>query len=381
MAGFECSTMQFWDGRRVDASAASLHDVRAAEDYALCAAHGLLTMRDGLRWPLIERSRGVYDWSSWRPMLDAARDSGVQIIWDLLHFGLPDDLGDPWGPELPERFAAFCEAAASVFREHFDDAPLWAPVNEISYWAYAGGHQAYFQPMGQERGDEWKRQLIHCAIAGVDAVRRVDPRARCVHTDPVVHVIPAGDGDRDGAEGERQLMFHAWDGIAGMRWQDLGGSIDRLDILGVNYYSENQWLRNAEKPQWNLDRHTVGLAQPGYRPFHEILIELWDRYGRPMIIAETGAEGANGPGWLRYVSGEVEIARDAGAVIEGVCLYPVMDYCGWGDHRHCRCGLIHLGEGFEARSIDPMMATELRREQAILRLEAGQAAPRERVDA
>lgn len=374
MAGFECSTMQFWDGRRVDAIADVGHDRFAAEDYALVAEHGLLTARDGLRWPLIEQRRGEYDWSSWLPMLQAARETGVQVIWDLLHFGLPDDVRDPWSEELPDRFADFCEAAARLFKEQSDAVPLWAPVNEISYWAFAGGSMGYFQPMGRDRGDEWKRQLVRCALRGMERLKAVDVRARFVHTDPVVHVIPGPGGDEAAADGERQLMFHAWDAIAGRRWEDLGGAPEWLDVLGVNFYSDNQWVRDAERPEWSLGRRTVGMAQPGYRPFHEILLELWDRYGRPMIIAETGAEGANGPGWLRYVSGEVEIARDAGAAIEGVCLYPVTDYCGWGDGRHCRCGLVTMEPGFGRRGVDPLMAAELRRERRFLELGAANRA-------
>lgn len=367
MGGFECSTMQFWDGRRVDAIAASGHDQACAEDYALIGAHGLLTARDGLRWPMIERQPGVYDWSTWLPMLRASQDTGTQVIWDLLHFGLPDGI-DAFSDDLPHRFAAFCEAAAKVLRDETDEVPWWAPVNEISYWAFAGGSMAYFEPMGRDRGDEWKRQLVRCAVVGIDALRRVDPRARFVHTDPVVHVIsPSGD---EGAEWERQLMFHSWDAIAGRRWEDLGGTPAHLDVLGVNYYSDNQWIRDAERPEWSLGRRSVGLAQPYYRPFHEILIELWDRYGRPMIIAETGAEGANGPGWLRYVCGEVAIAQEAGAVIQGVCLYPVIDYCGWGDFRHCRVGLIETCGDYRTRKVDPLMARELQRQHASLAWEA-----------
>jgi len=367
MAGFECSTMQFHDGRRVDAAAASGHDRQVAEDYGLVAAHGLLTARDGLRWPMIERTPGVYDWSSWLPMLRAADNAGVQVIWDLLHFGYPDWIADGFSPELPERFAAFCMAAARVFAEERDATPWWAPVNEISYWAWAAGHKGYFQPLGDQRGDECKRQLVRCAIAGMDACRAFDARARFVHTDPVVHVIPHADTDaaRDEAGHERQLMFHSWDAVAGRLWPDLGGRPDLLDVVGVNYYADNQWVRDATRPEWALDRRSVGLAQPGYRPLHEILIEVWDRYGRPMIIAETGAEGANGPGWLRYVCGEVAVAREAGAVIEGVCLYPVIDYCGWGDGRHCRCGLIETCGYYRERRVDPLMARELERQTAL----------------
>lgn len=62
------------------------------------------------------------------------------------------------------------------------------------------------------------------------------------------------------------------------------------------------------------------------------------RYGRPLLLTETGVEGANGAGWLRYVGGEVRAALRAGVPVEGICLYPVMDYPGWKDDRHCRCG-------------------------------------------
>lgn len=366
MAGFECATIQWHDGRRVDAVADSGHDVRALEDYRLCAQHGMRTARDGLRWHLIERTPGAYDWSSWLPMLRAAKAAGVQVIWDLLHFGYPEDI-DPWSSELPDRFAAFCAAAARVFREESDETPWWAPVNEISYWAWAGGHMGYFHPLGREQGEAWKRQLARCAIVGMEAVKAVDPRARFVHTDPVVHVISHGDEDARGhAERERQLMFESFDAIAGRQWPELGGRPELLDVLGVNYYADNQWVRDAERPEWALDRRSVGLGQPGYRPFHEILLELHDRYGRPMIIAETGAEGANGPGWLRYVCGEVETAREAGATVDGVCLYPVLDYCGWGDSRHCRVGLLKSEPGWGGRSVDPLMARELQR-QILLR--------------
>ncbi len=369
MAGFECSTMQWHDLRRVDAIAESRHDAEAAQDYRLAAAHGMRTARDGLRWHLIERERGRYDWASWLPMLRAAQGAGVQVVWDLLHFGYPDWIVDAFSAELPDRFAAFCDAAARVFRDETDETPWWSPVNEISYWAWAGGHMGYFQPLARERGEGWKRQLVSSAVLGMEAALAVDRRARFMHTDPVVHVISHGDeNDRAAAEWERQLMFEGFDGIAGRRWPELGGRPELLDVIGVNYYADNQWVRDPERPEWALDRRSIGLGQPGYRPFHEILLELRDRYGRPIVIAETGGEGGNGPGWLRYVSGEVAIARNAGAIIQGVCLYPAADYRGWGDGRHCRTGLIRSAEGFGERSVDPLMAAELRREQALLAL-------------
>src|SRR5829696_1768589 len=133
IGGFECSTHRRRDGRRLDLLASTRHDVNAAADYRLLAEHGIRTVRDGLRWHLIEATPGYFDWSSFLPMVRAARDTHTQVIWDLAHWGWPDDL-DVWTPAFIDRFARFAEAAASVVRDETDSLPFYVPVNEISFW-------------------------------------------------------------------------------------------------------------------------------------------------------------------------------------------------------------------------------------------------------
>src|SRR5919199_2691141 len=72
MAGFEGSSHRRRDGRQLDLVAATGHDVRAGEDYRIVAACGMTTVRDALRWHLIEQRPGSYDWASLLPMLQAA---------------------------------------------------------------------------------------------------------------------------------------------------------------------------------------------------------------------------------------------------------------------------------------------------------------------
>ena len=138
MGGFEGSSHRRGDGRQLDLVAATRHDEQAAADYRMLAACGVATVRDALRWHLIERRPGRYDWSSFLPMLAAAHRDGVQVIWDLCHYGLPHDI-DIWSPAFPERFGAFAGAAARLVQEAGDGVPFYCPVNEISYWAWAGG--------------------------------------------------------------------------------------------------------------------------------------------------------------------------------------------------------------------------------------------------
>jgi hypothetical protein len=84
MGGFECSTQRRRGGIRLDLLHATGHDVHAEQDYRKLAACGIATMRDGLRWHLIEQVPGRYEWGSFLPMLHAARKAGVQVVWDFI---------------------------------------------------------------------------------------------------------------------------------------------------------------------------------------------------------------------------------------------------------------------------------------------------------
>ena len=99
-AGFECSSHRRRDGVRLDLIRATGHDRHVLQDYRQCRELGFGTLRDGLRWHLIEKSPGKYDWSSWLPMLEAAERVGLQIIWDLFHYGSPDHV-DQAGDDFP----------------------------------------------------------------------------------------------------------------------------------------------------------------------------------------------------------------------------------------------------------------------------------------
>ena len=88
------------DGRRLDLLASTAHDRLVEEDYRSLMRQGISAARDGVRWHLIETAPGCYDWSSLLPMLRAARRMGLQVVWDLCHYGWPDHL-DIWSEAFP----------------------------------------------------------------------------------------------------------------------------------------------------------------------------------------------------------------------------------------------------------------------------------------
>ena len=356
--GFECSThRRARDRQRLDMIAASQHDEHAAHDYATLGRLGLLTVRDGLRWHLIETSPGVYDWSSLERQLAASEATGTQVIWDLLHYGWPDDI-DIWTPAFVDRFAAFAGAAARVIGPRTDGAPCYAPVNEISFWAWGGGDARYLNPFAHGRGFELKVQLTRAALAAMAAVRAVDPTARFVHADPVLNIIPDPRRlhEAPGALGHAQAQYQGWDMLAGRNWPQLGGTRAALDIVGVNFYSNNQWVHGGS---------TIGPSDLRYRPFRSILAEVYARYGRPIFVAETGCEGDARPGWLRYVAAEVRAAIRLGVPVEGICLYPILNHPGWDDGRDCPNGLLEHTADAAGRVPYPPLAQAIRDEQRL----------------
>lgn len=353
-AGFECATGYNALGERIDQIAATQHDRFADADHRALREVGIETAREAVRWPLVDRV-GRYDFSSLAPFLSAARAHGIEPIWDLFHFGFPDDV-DPFRGDFAERFAEYCFAAARhIARE--SDGPWWfTPVNEPSYFAWAAGDAGLFAPHARGRGYELKLQLARAALRGIDAIRAACPEAGIVSVDAICRVVAPLDRPDLAPEAEsfnRDVVHQSLDMLAGRLHPELGGRPDALGILGINYYWTNQW---------ELGRAGVPLApdDPRRRPLREIVRDVWERYGCDLVIAETGHCDDARADWVRTVADEVEATLEAGVALRGVCLYPILGMPEWHDrHVWTRMGLWDLepeGDALVRRLHEPMLA-------------------------
>lgn len=323
LAGFECATG--WNAARqpIDQIAATQHDRFLREDYERLAAAGIRGVREGIRWPLVDRG-GRYDFSSVEPFVRAGREFGLLQIWDLFHYGYPDDL-DPFGQAFVDRFAAYCAAVARYLDRRIDRVPFFTPVNEISYFAWAAGDAGLFAPHARERSWELKVNLARAAIAGINAIRDLMPEARIVNADPVCRVVPPKSQPELEDEARRfneHVVYQGWDMLCGRVLPELGGSRAHLDIVGINYYWTNQWEHT---------RPGLPLADDDPRrvPLRDLVTQVWHRYGGDLLIAETSHAGENRGPWLREVTREVRALWDRGIPLQGICLYPVLGMPEW----------------------------------------------------
>ncbi|NJR12809.1 hypothetical protein HC776_02830, partial [bacterium] len=97
--------------------------------------------------------------------------------------------------------------------------------------------------------------------------------------------------------------------LSGRLWPQIGGHPRYLDIIGVNYYANNQWILNGPA----LER-----THPQHRPFRDMLRETHERYHRPLFIAETGTEGDGRPDWFGHIAREARAAMEMGISLEGL---------------------------------------------------------------
>jgi len=359
IGGFECST-QFRrkDRKRLDLLASTRHDVFVRQDYERLQSVGIRTARDGVPWYDVDRGNGRYDWSRVVPMLRAARETRTQVMWDLLHFGFPDAV-DPFTAEFLERFRRFARAFAELLAGETDETPFIAPVNEISFMSWAGGEEGFFNPFAHKRGDELKAQLVRAFLLGTSEVRSVLPSARIVSPEPIIEIIanPKRPQERLLAENYRLSQFQAWDMIAGRMRPELGGSEDALDVIGMNYYIQNQWIHEGA---------VLVPSHPHHLPLRYMFREVWERYRRPLFVSETGIEAQARPEWLRYAARETRAAARLGVEIHGMCWYPILNHPGWEDDRHCPNGLWDYADDLGNRPIYAPLAAELARQQRFL---------------
>jgi beta-glucosidase/6-phospho-beta-glucosidase/beta-galactosidase len=305
--------------------------------------------------------------SSFVPMLRASLEAGVQVIWTLCHYGLPDGL-DIFSPAFPDRFARYSGAVARVIADHTAEVPFYTPINEISFFAWAaGGAKGFIHPHASGRSNELKAQLVRAAIAAMNAIWEVDARARFVHVDPVIHVIPPRRRPTlaRAAAAKRESQFEAWDMLCGRRAPELGGTERHLDVMGLNFYHSNEWEHPAGRLRWEDEPRDERWV-----PLHRLMAEVYGRYGRPICLAETSHFGIGRARWIREIGRDIAAALDAGVNVDGVCLYPLIDRPDWGDEHHWHNSglfdIVHEPDGTLRRVLNEQYADGLRDARAVV---------------
>lgn len=210
-----------------------------------------------------------------------------------------------------------------------------------------------------DRADAARQQLVRATLAACDAIWLADPRARLLHCDPLIHIVPdPADPASDVLAREMcDTQYQAWDTLSGRRNPELGGTPRYLDLIGVNDYHDNQWEQGSnQRLHWHL-------GDSRRLPLHRMLQQVWQRYQRSLLLAETSHVGSGRGRWSPEIAAQVAQAQLAGVELPGICLYPILDRPLWEETTFwTRSGLWDL----DLPGADPYARQLQQRESALM---------------
>jgi beta-glucosidase len=337
--GIECSAPRIAGGRRRDELLLTGHRDRVEEDLDLVVGLGITHLRYGIPFHLVAADPAALDWSWTDHAMEAMRARRIEPIADLMHFGVPDDLWGIGDPRLPRRY----EAYARAFAERYPWVRWYTPVNEPLITAMFSGHNGWWN----ERGTDDRSfvaalaNAAECAVRGSMLIRERRPDALFVQSDACESFAAADPSDaasRDAALHRAEIGFLGFDltygvapSLATQRWlvaQGLPeerlawfrehGSPDGA-IAGMDYYRGNERLVAASGKESPAQRR--GFAAVA-RTFH-------DRYGVPLMLAETNATADAALDWLAETWNDTVALYDDRVPIVGYCWYSLTDQVDW----------------------------------------------------
>jgi hypothetical protein len=226
-----------------------------------------------------------------------------------------------------------CQAFVKFYRSLDKNSTLIVtPINEVSFISWLGGDVRGTVPYCTGQGFEVKYALMKAYISGIEAMKHEDDNIRFLTTEPLVNMVPPlnpSDEELAAAFEKHEQQFQVLDILSGYMCPELNGKPEYLDILGFNFYYNNQWITgSSEFLKWFNDDRDFR-----WRPLSHLLSEAYWRYNRPMVLSETSHSGEHRPNWLDYITKECAIAIRSGIPLWGICWYPVIDRPDW-DNLH-----------------------------------------------
>jgi beta-glucosidase/6-phospho-beta-glucosidase/beta-galactosidase len=336
------------------------HDKHWREDFQRVSKElGCRWLRYSLCWHLIESSPGVYDWTWADERINYARELGINLILDLVHFGvptwLPDAFGDIEFPVALERFSReFGRRYSGVVRSV-------CPINEPLITALFSGDVGLWPPHG--RGLQSYMNVLSRVSQGlcrsVRALRETMSSVEIVLCDALEFAFAEPNCEswiredlvmRNGRRHvvldlvtgriDQEHKLRPWLRQHGFSEPDLNWFLRNaveIDVLGIDYYAHSEM---ELYPCGDHHRQRVPATLAG---LYKTVRDYWERYRLPMMITETNGYGDDTKRreWLQFTVNDVRRLRAEGVPVIGYTWWPLTDHLDWDGAMLHHIGRIH----------------------------------------
>jgi len=337
--GIECSYPTINHGKtRRDMLAECDHYNRYKEDLGLVKEMGLKVLRYGLPYYNIQLSPEKYDWEFADLAMAEIQRLGITPILDLMHFGVPDWLGNFQNPELPVHFAAYCEEVA----KRYPWVRYYTPVNEIYVTARSSGKDGVWnEQLKTDKG--FVTALKHCtaaSIMGTQQIAKHRPDCVIVQSESAEFLHEMRAERTPAIQMENKLRFASLDLLYA----------HQPDGEVVNYFYDNgmtrkeyDWFMAAEPPGYQvMGNDYYGRNEKMVLPNGEICTSMdvlgwasithdyYQRYKKPVMHTETNVfDAKEAPTWLWKQWANILRIRKEGVPVLGFTWYSLIDQIDW----------------------------------------------------
>jgi len=337
--GIECSYPTIENGKvRRDQLAECHHYERWQEDLALVKDLGLKVLRYGLPYYSMHLGPDRYDWSFADEAMAEIKRLGITPILDLMHFGVPDWLGNYQNPELPIYFAQFAEAVA----KRYPWVRYYTPINEMYVTARASAKDGVWNE--QLKTDVGfitaVKHIVAASILASQSIARHRPDAMIIMSESAEYTHEVTTNPSPQIVLGNKLRFLALDllyahtvesdvclyamdnGLTRAEYDwFMAGEPPGYQILGNDYYGHNEKII--------CPNGTVFQSEDVFG-WYQITKQYYDRYKKPVMHTETNVsdpEKATTWLWKQWVN--VLQMRSIGVPVLGFTWYSLTDQIDW----------------------------------------------------
>ncbi|MCY7321441.1 MAG: family 1 glycosylhydrolase, partial [Phormidesmis sp. CAN_BIN36] len=308
------------------------------KDLHLVKDLGLNVLRYGLPYHRIHLDAGRYDWSFADEVMQEMQRLEITPILDLMHFGVPDWLGNFQNPELPIHFADYCAAVA----DRYPWVRYYTPVNEIYVTAKASAKDGVWN---EQLKSDWAfvtamKHIVAASILGTQSLAQHRPDLVVVQSESAEYIHEACSVQSQEVKLLNKLRFLSLDllyafppdadvcmylldnGLTRAEYDwFMAGEPPGYQVMGNDYYGRNEKIL---LPDGTLCQGEDVLG------WYQITREYYDRYRKPVMHTETNvldAEKASRWLWKQWVN--VLRMRQDGIPVLGFTWYSLIDQIDW----------------------------------------------------
>ncbi len=337
--GIECSYPTIGNGTiRRDQLDECGHYKNLKKDLKLVKDLGLKVLRYGLPYYKIHRGPGRYDWSFADEAMTEMKRLKITPILDLLHFGLPDWIGNFQNPEFPIHFAHYAAAVA----KRYPWVRYYTPINEIYVTARMSAKDGHWNE--QLKTDKAFvtaiKHLVAASILGTQHIAQVRPNAIIVQSESAeyMHEAKAEQSKEVKLANNQRLLaldllyayppdadtlFYLMDNGLTREEYDwfMAGEPPGYQIMGNDYYGRNEKIL--------LPDGRIEVAED-VMGWYQITKDYFERYRKPVMHTETNTfDAAAAPTWLWKQWVNVLQMRKDGVPVLGFTWYSLIDQIDW----------------------------------------------------